>query len=288
MSGQVLTIHGIAPGVVPDAFSFRNLCDADAMHRYLAAVPPFVSIDDALAGRGNALTIDDAIRGAADAALLARRHGHAVSLFVNPAQVEAGTPYAFLLLNVLLDSLNRRRCVFDGTGFPTKTFAQRQRLRRRIKARLCALTSEQERLDVVAGLADEWDVKMPAVPPHFRTIGRDELVTLRDAGVSLENHGWSHSDHTSLSPAESIREIREGRAWLERELGVAAAHFAAPFGDALPTPEAAAICPTWLTASEVLPAGPLSAPVFNRTFLELPVSSPSSAGRGWWSGWRRW
>ena len=34
MSGQVLTIHGIAPAVIPKTFCFRNICDADVMAQY--------------------------------------------------------------------------------------------------------------------------------------------------------------------------------------------------------------------------------------------------------------
>ena len=55
MSGQVLTIHGIAPAVIPKTFCFRNICDADVMAQYLTSVPPFVPLVDAIAGRGDAL-----------------------------------------------------------------------------------------------------------------------------------------------------------------------------------------------------------------------------------------
>ena len=263
MSGQVLTIHGIAPAVIPKTFCFRNICDADVMAQYLASVPPFVPLVDAIAGRGDALTIDDAICGAADAAMLARQLGHAVTLFVNPGQVESGAPYAFLVLNALLDGLS-------------STYAERQALRRHIKARLCVLTEEQARLELVMDLGSQWGVSVPEVPPHFRTLSREELVTLRDAGVALENHGWSHTDHASLSPAESLREIREGRAWLQRELGVEAAYFASPFGEALPSPEASEGCTMWFAASQAMPAGRLSPQVFNRTFLDLPPQGGAS------------
>jgi len=279
MPGQVLTIHGIAPAAIPGTFSFRNICDADAMARHLTSIPPFVPLADAIAGLGDALTIDDGIRGAADAALLARRHGHAVTLFVNPGQVESGAPYAFLVLNALLDSLNRRVYVFDDSPLRAATHADRQILRRRLKARLCLLTNERARLDFVMSLAEQWGVAVPEVPPHFRTLSRDELVTLRDAGVALGNHGWSHSDHTNLSPAESVREISEGRSWLERELGVEAGYFASPFGEALPTPEASDACTMWFAASEAMPPGRLSPHVFNRVFLDIPSTAVASKTR---------
>ena len=279
MSGQVLTIHGIAPGAIPKTFGFRNICDADAMARHLTSVPPFVPLVDALAGRGDALTIDDAICGAADAALLARRIGHEVTLFVNPGQVESGAPYAFLVLNALLDQLTGRVCLFEGTSFAVATHAERQVLRRRIKARLCLLTEEPARLELVMGLASQWGVQAPEVPPHFRTLSLDELVALREAGVAIENHGWSHSDHTSLSPAGSVREIREGRAWLQRNLGVDAAYFASPFGEALPPPGALEHCTMWFAASQAMPTGRLSPDVFNRTFFDLPAPGAASVGR---------
>ena len=74
------------------------------------------------------------------------------------------------------------------------------------------------------------------MPPHFRTLTVNDLIALRNAGVDLQNHGWLHSHHPNLSPEESAREIDEGRAWLRRELNVDAAHFAVPFGEALPHP----------------------------------------------------
>ena len=188
------------------------------MGLYLSSVPPFVPLANALAGRGVALTIDDAIRGAADAARLARRHGHAVTLFVNSGQVQSGAPHAFLVLNALLDGLDGRPCDFEGEAFSTVTVAHRQGLRARIKTRLCVIPDEQQRLDLVTTLASRWGVTGLDVPPHFHTLSRQDLVALRDAGVDLQNHGVSHADHRSLSGAQSAREIREGRAWLQREL----------------------------------------------------------------------
>ena len=83
-------IHGIAPVVDRERFLHRNLLPAAALEAYLAGAAPFVTIAEALAGRGNALTIDDATRAGADAALMARAAGHEVTLFVNPGQVESG------------------------------------------------------------------------------------------------------------------------------------------------------------------------------------------------------
>lgn len=280
MPGRVLTIHGIAAGVDPQHFCFRNMSDPDAMDRYLASAPPFVPLTDALAGRGDALAIDDAVRGAGDAALLARRYGHAVSLFVNPGQVESGAPYAFNVLNALLDGLGNfdgRRRVFEGTVFGTSTVADRQTLRSKIKTRLCTITDERERLGYIEGLAAEWRVAHLDVPRHFQTLSRQDLAALRDVGVDLQNHGWSHTDHASLSSTDSAREVREGRAWLFQELGVEAAYFAVPFGEALPQPGSASSCDIWFVLTEGRPAGPVSPNVFNR---EAPQGALARQLRG--------
>lgn len=281
----ILTIHGVAPTVDPQRFAYRNLSATDSLRRFLSSAPPLVPLSDALAGGGSALTIDDATHSAADAALLAREYGHAVSLFVNAGQVESGTPHSFLMLNALLDGLEGQSCDFENTTFPTLTMAHRQALRSVIKARLRAITSEPARLDLVTELAARWRVSPLDVPPHFRTLAKHDLVTLRDAGVDLQNHGWSHSHHPSLTPEESVREINKGRAWLQWELNVDAAYFAVPFGDALPHPDVAASCETWLTLMDELPPGPLAPKVFNRETLALPVATapslPLGAGARW-------
>jgi hypothetical protein len=290
VAGRVLAIHGVAPEVDPRRFAFRNLSDADSLRRFLQAAPPLVPLPEALAGRGNALTIDDATRAAADAALMARELGHAVSLFVNPSQVSSREQHYFLLLNVLLDRLDGQTCEFEGTKFETATMAQRQVLRHSIKARFRAMRDDRGRMDFVSELATRWRASPLELPEHFQTLGIHDLIALRDSGVDVQNHGWSHVHHPSLSSEQSVHEIREGRAWLQRELGVDAAYFAVPFGDALPTPEAAAACETWFTATDQLAPGWIGLKVFNREELHLHVTAGSSRAlrpppRRFGSGW---
>jgi hypothetical protein len=274
----ILTLHGVAQGVDRRRFGFRNLCEIAALRRFLSSVPRLVPLPEALAGGGSALTIDDATTAAANAALLAREYGHAVSLFVNAGQVESGRPYSFVVLNALLDGLDGQPCPFEGTSFPTATTAQRQALRDAIKARLCTVTDEPAREELVRALAAGWRVRSLEVPPHFRTLTKQDLIALRDAGVDLQNHGWSHSHHASLTPEASGREISEGRHWLKRQLGVDAAYFAVPFGDALPPPGLAAPCAAWLTLLDALPPGPLAPGVFNRATLALPAAPAGLSG----------
>lgn len=267
---RILAIHGVATHIDPRRFSFRNLTGADALGTFLSSTPRLVSLPEALAGRGDALTIDDATRAGGDAALLARKHGHAVTLFVNPGQVESGAPYAFLALNALLDGLDDQRREFEGRMFATSTGAHRQLLRRAIKTKVREIADEQARLDLVNRLAAGWGITHLEVPPHFSTLRKRDLMALRDAGVDLQNHGWSHTDHSILSVEASRREVSEGRGWLQRELALDATYFAVPFGDVLPLPNASTGCEIWFTVTNAIPPGRHAPNVFNRETPDLP------------------
>ena len=261
---RILTSHGIAARVDRRLFAFRNLWTAEALGKWLSSQRQFVPLPDALAGRGEAFTIDDATRAGADAALLARRHGHAVSLFINPEQVDAGAPYAFVLLNVVLDRARGDGLEFEERMYPVSADAERQTLRRAVKASLQRIADESARRLMVTQLAGHWRVDDLSVPPHFATLTTRDLAALRDAGVDLQNHGWSHTHHAALSAAASDREVREGRTWLQRELGVDARYFAVPFGEALPPDGAAPACDVWFTSTHTMRAGFHGANVFNR------------------------
>jgi peptidoglycan/xylan/chitin deacetylase (PgdA/CDA1 family) len=284
---RILALHGTAEHVNRRRFVFRNITRLDTLHAFLAESPPFVPIADALGGRGDALTIDDATQAAAHAARLARAHGHAVSLFVNPAQVESGEPYWFALLHALVDGLAQDVCDFDGRTFDAASPEGQKALHNAIKVSCWALPEETDRAACIRDLADRWRVTLD-VPPHLATLGAADLRALRDAGVAIENHGWSHLHHAALAPDESLREIRRGREWLQRELGVPAAHFAVPYGDVGPHAAVGSACATWLTLSRKWPEGPAGPDAFNRAepaFRKKRGRSPRKDQR---SAARRW
>ncbi len=68
------------------------------------------------------------------------------------------------------------------------------------------------------------------VGAHAQPISRADLVALRDAGVRIENHGWSHVEISALGDDGFIQHIVAGRDWLQRELKVDATLYAVPFG----------------------------------------------------------
>jgi len=267
--GRVFSLHGAVPDAAPTLLEHRFVSDSGLLSRFLAQSPRFVSLRDALDDKGAALTVDDATHASAEACRIARSHGHPVTLFINPGQVESGQPYWFVQLKVLLDGLPGNPCEFENRSFPTATFRDRLRLRQVIKTRLCTIKTEAERSARVVALARQWQQAPIEVPRSGSTLSLEDVRELVAAGVDIQNHGWSHAPHASLSPAESAEEVRRGRDWLRSHLGIDAQYFAVPFGDVLPGPPAAAWCTTWLTLNGKLPPGRVSPQVFNREDLTM-------------------
>ena len=251
-------------------FVYRNISDAAILDRVLATRPKFVSLGEALAGGGDALTIDDATTASADAALLARKHGHAVTLFVNPGQIESGQTYSFLLMSVLLDQLTLRTVNLDGETFPFTNGKQKNALRERLKVRLRDMPGETDRIAWVRELATMWSAGSLRVPDYLKTITFDDLKSLIDSGVDIQNHGWLHDCHRRLSAPESASAISAGREWLRGNLKVDARYFAVPFGDVMPPENVGLDCDCWLTVDDRLPPGKVDDEVWNRVTLEAP------------------
>jgi hypothetical protein len=279
---RVLALHGVAASIDPQRFAYRNLVNHDTLTALLTSCPRLVSLDAALAGRGDALTIDDGTRAGADAALLARSLGHEVALFVNPEQVESGEPYSFVLLNTLLDALRQSAVEFHGRTFHASTVKGKQTLRREIKRVLQQTPDERGRREFIVALASNWASDALRVPPHFATLTKMDLVQLHGAGVDLQNHGWSHTSHAALAADASDREVRDGRDWLERELGVNARYFAVPFGDVPPPAGGAPRCDAWLMLTDELPAGFRPPNVFNREELSGVGDASAKRTQRWW------
>ena len=208
--GRVFTLHGVEPRVQPRRSIYRNISDEAT----LTAIWPLESHSSRSPMRwpvAATRSLWTMRRALPRTRRFARRFGHAVTLFVNPSQVDPPVPYSFLLLSALLDGLRGHRVMLEGESFPTRSFRQRDVLRALLKEKLRDTPTEAERTSLIRALASEWRVGMLEIPRFLETLEVADLQRLLDAGVEIQNHGWSHTCHIRLDPSESAREIARGR-----------------------------------------------------------------------------
>lgn len=262
-------IHGIVARADPLSFTHRNLFAADRFQRFLERRShKFVDLDQAVAERGDALTIDDSTSAAADAAELCRATGHAVTVFVNARNIARQQTYWFALLNALVDGCPCDSILLEGESFPLHNLSARQRFRKAAKRVALSLDNEEAREAFILELAQSVNVVPLAVPRHLTTISLDRLRELQAAGIRIENHGWTHGNVAAMSRQELIEDIRKGADWLREAASVVASHYAVPFGMAIPPGTLpVSLYELWHLADESLPAGRLDARLVNRATL---------------------
>lgn len=265
---DVFALHGIVDRVDGKLFCHRAMTGADRVRARLDTTRKLVPLADALAGKGDALTIDDATVASARAALLARQLGHAVTLFVNPWQIEDGRAYAFAALHWLLDHVPRRVVTWRGRTWQLATFRQKDRLRAEMKRMLRLHGDPRENDALIEELQRTLGVASIDIPDYLQTLTLDQLRELRDSGVDIQNHYWTHLDPAAHTPAKFANEFMRAQTWLAVKLGVESRLFASPFGDYFPQPEFLAdqkvVC---LLLSHTHPGGVLQPSVVNRIVL---------------------
>lgn len=278
----VWIVHGVVQNADPEAFGHRNLIDSERFRRFLQGrASQFTDLDVALAGHGEALTVDDATTAAADAAELCRDYGHAVTLFVNGRNVAYQQPYWFALLNALVDGCVGGSMLLGGESFPVDTQAARQRFRRAAKRAALALPCEAARETWMCELGRSAGIEPLASPPPLATLSLARLHRLQALGVRIESHGWTHGDVAAMSLQELGEELHQNAAWLRETLAVVATHYAVPFGAARPPPALpGALYGWWYLVDESLPAGRLDDRLVNRmTLTDRALRAVTGEGR---------
>jgi Polysaccharide deacetylase/DnaB-helicase binding domain of primase len=264
------TTHGIVENAAAALFTHRNLLDSKAFEHHLRTVEqPYHPLRSALMGEGPALTIDDSTVAAAEAAVMARRLGHAVTIFVNGFQIAERLPYFFSRLNVALDATRSAALEYDGASWDLSDGISKARFRRAIKKKLAVIGDETRRDVFVTEIAAMLGVTTDFVPRHLCIITENELKALVSLGVDVQNHGWTHSRVGSLSPEAHTEDIRKGREWIRAICGIEADLYAVPNGDGLPPESAFEHCRAWFLLDNSRPCGEVSPGVYGRLTLSL-------------------
>jgi len=266
----IYAMHGVVRGASGDLSAHRNMIDEESFLSHLAGRPPYVSVDHALRGEGDALTIDDATEAAGRAAELARQRGHEVELFINPYHVESAAPYFFAILNAALDDSSVSVFSLDERQYDMTTRQGRRRARQAIKHRILGHASEERRVDLARTIAADLLQGRPlSIPPHLATLSAERLRQLVDMGVTVGNHGWTHGHLSRLDTAECEHEIKAGATWIKEHVGVSLTHFAVPFGDFVPDWKTSPLYRMYLLCTDVLNEGMVGPQIANRVTLRL-------------------
>jgi|SRR5271170_5396744 len=263
---RIFAIHGIARRTRPNTFVHRSYLSSRALQSHLKnRKDHYVSLEMALSGQGDALTIDDATNAGYDAAVLARKFGHDVTLFINPHNVINQSPYFLFVLDVTLDKTRRRELFWNGSCFPMNSYKEKLGLRNELKNFILKLTTESERMEFVQRLAIDLDVPDFSMPEHLRVLCIEQILVLRDMGVSIANHGWTHGAVEAMEPSAVRDEIIKAKKWITQTCGAAPSSYAVPFGNAFPSFEISDdLCAFWLLLNSKIKPGFVAPKVFNR------------------------
>jgi hypothetical protein len=261
----VYLFHGCVDRWYPGQERFRNFIPESALRNHLADRP--VKYGRWIGGNEtqDVLTVDDSTRGAGRLCKVARQMGHEVTLFVNPQQIISGQPYFFSLLDAYLDARRVSTICYRGNRYDLGIYPQLQAFRKAAKAVLCAL-SEHKAYIHVSELKDDLHAMNSAIPDHAQLLTLADLIELRDMGVTVENHGWSHVEISSLSAAEFTEHVIRGRDWLVVELSVLSIDYAVPFGlSPVPKDKRHVVPGTVFLANSTLPKTELQRACWNRS-----------------------
>lgn len=263
----VFLLHGIVEQYVHGVSAYRNCVPRQAFEAYLRSRRvPFAgwSADGA---DGDVLTVDDATRAGADACMSARRLGHEVMFFVNPYQIATGQPYCFSLLDAIIDARSAASVAYRGEVYDLTGAAGVRQFRLAARRALIVKPEPQAYADAV-DLSALLGATGAQVREHQRPISLAELIALRDAGVRIENHGWSHVEISSLTDREFAEHVIGGREWLRREVSVQATLYAVPFGSTdVPVRLRKWVADGYFLATDRLPRSRLNPLCWNRKDL---------------------
>jgi hypothetical protein len=206
--------HGVLSNKNDSLISHALFEGEEAYCAYLDARPSrFVSLEEALYGRGDALTVDDATFAGFRAVVLALQAGHAVTWCVNGEEVEENLSYFPFQISSMLDRTRQQRCVFEGTTWDLSTSEKLRAFRLSLKQRYMQLDTRPAIDSLVASLSDTLDVDA-CLGEQLQTVGRREISVAASLGCRLLNHGWTHLNPNAVTERELAVDIARNADWV--------------------------------------------------------------------------
>jgi hypothetical protein len=267
---MIYITHGIVESFRQQKFCHMDFLDRELFINHLAnKKEKYVSLQKALEGKGDALTIDDSLMGGVEAAILCREFGHEVSFFVNPFYIQKQFSYWFCVLNVLLDGDKIEKILWKRKEYFLRDFYSKLKFRIDLKSTIASLPAQKSKSNIEIVFKQNIN-KDFVIPSHLVILSINELKKLAQLGVEIHNHGWTHRQIIAFNDNELDQDILKAKEWLNNVLGVNTDFYAVPFGKDLP-PNRYSFnhCSMWFLAYDKLNYGQLGLRIYNRKPLIL-------------------
>lgn len=209
MKGHVVIyeIHGAMKNVDNQKVSHRRMLLIDKLLDCVNYRGKLVSIADALAGRGDAITIDDGVLIAYETAKSIRASGHEISICVNGYNISKQEDYYFIKLNHILDFIVRNKLKFD--------FDTIDEFRAFIKKKYISSESHEECNEIIDNLRTKFvGTSHLLIEDSFSIINKYNLHDLHNDGVMFVNHGWTHINYNNISHEDFNKQFSVNNDWI--------------------------------------------------------------------------
>lgn len=265
---MIYVSHGIVNSHSPRKFCHQFLLDRKKFKIYIRHKPnKYVSIENALDGKGEALTIDDATYASYDAAKLLKKYGHEVTFFINPFYIEHKIDYWFLKLNFFLDASSQSKINFNNKEYLLSTYQNKLIFRNELKTAIAGLSTEEEKHKVLE-IIFKINTNNVKIPFYLKTISESDVLELYRLGVNIQNHGWTHRQLKEASENDIKNEIMLGKEWIHKKIQHEPGFYAVPFGDLLPSDNLQHFTYCFLSKESITP-GFQNKKVYNRSGFKL-------------------
>lgn len=270
---SVFTIHGIKNNTQKENMLDRGLLDYQKYYQFLKSRPDkFVSIEDSLNNKGDALTIDDSTRASMDAAILAAEYGHKVTIFLNPWNIIHNKPYHFHLLNSILENSIKETYLFNGFTWNLRTYNEKHFFREYIKRRFWKYETNIDKLyNTIQTLGLDLTKENYIIPDALKIITEEDIKKMVNMGIDVECHGWTHINTAELTDKELENHINSAKEWLEAITnGININYYSTPFGSSMPSRNYyEKMNQLWFLLDSSKDEGFINKKVFNRDSLHL-------------------
>ena len=228
----VYVMHNVVKDFDSGNLLHRNCIDYETFSKWLRERPnQFKSLSSAFQDNaGDCLTIDDATVGGYEAALLCASNQHYVTIFINPYYIVNNKPYWTHYLTLFVDQIRDKFFLYKEEWFDVSREVRRKKLRKSIKMDLCQIQDEAIRIEMLESIFKR-KVNDAVLPYQLRTMSEQQMDELAgNEYVSIEYHGWTHNDFSSMTVERVAQELEMGRSWFMQRLNKEIRYFALPFG----------------------------------------------------------